>query len=82
MLFAVVALMAVGTTFGIIGGKDAARTQFPYFAYLESYKIAERPVSYSFNSSTDSVPFNLSCLPISKSFIESAEVRSLTINGF
>lgn len=44
MLFAVVALMAVSTTFAILGGKDAARKQFPYFAYLESYKIAERPV--------------------------------------
>lgn len=44
MLFAIVALMVVGSTFAIIGGKDATRGQFPYFAYLESYKIAEKPV--------------------------------------
>lgn len=44
MLFAIVALMSISTTFGIIGGKDATRGQFPYYAYLESYKLAEKSV--------------------------------------
>lgn len=89
MLFAVVVLMAVSTTFAIIFGKDATRTQFPYFAYLESYKIAEKPVilhTYS-NISTDSMSltylYNVnSYCEISKIFIENAEVRSFQINGF
>lgn len=39
ILFAAVALMVVGSAVAIIGGQDAARGQFPYFAYLETYKI-------------------------------------------
>lgn len=38
MLFAVVALMVKGCAVAIIGGQDAAREQYPYFAYLETYK--------------------------------------------
>lgn len=44
MLFGAVALMAIGSAVAIINGKEAARGQFPYFAYLESYKIADIPV--------------------------------------
>lgn len=39
MLFAVVALMVVGSAIAIIGGKDAVRGKFPYFAYLKCYQI-------------------------------------------
>lgn len=35
MLFAVVALMAVSSAIAIMGGQDAARNQFPYFAHLK-----------------------------------------------
>lgn len=42
MLSAVVALVVVGGAHAIIGGKDAARGQFPYFAYLETYKIQKK----------------------------------------
>lgn len=45
MLSAVVALMAISSAVAIIQGKDAAAGQFPYFAYLESYKIADIPVN-------------------------------------
>lgn len=38
MLFAVVALIAIGSTVAIIGGQDAIRAQFPYYAYLKMYK--------------------------------------------
>lgn len=38
ILFAAVALLAVGCAFAIIGGQDAARGQFPYYAYLNAYK--------------------------------------------
>lgn len=37
MLFAVVTLIVVGSTFAIIGGQDADHGQFPYFAYLKTY---------------------------------------------
>lgn len=37
MLFTVVALTALNCTVAIIGGEDAARGQFPYFVYFESY---------------------------------------------
>lgn len=38
MLFAAVALMAVGSAIAIIGGQDAAREKFPYFAYLKTFR--------------------------------------------
>lgn len=38
ILFAVVALMAVGSAIAIIGGKDAVRGRFPYFAYLKCFR--------------------------------------------
>lgn len=44
VLFAVVAAMVVDSTVAIIGGQDAARGQFPYFAYIESYKTPDLPV--------------------------------------
>lgn len=45
MLFAVAALMIVGSAVAIIGGKDAARGQFSYFVYLEVYKIPKPVIS-------------------------------------
>lgn len=39
MLFAVVVLAAINCAVAIIGGEDAARGQFPYFVYFESYTI-------------------------------------------
>lgn len=44
VLFAVVALMTVGSSVAIIGGQDAARGQFPYFVYIEAYKTSDLPV--------------------------------------
>lgn len=44
VLFAVVALMTVGGTVAIYGGQDAARAQFPFYAYIEAYKIPDLPV--------------------------------------
>lgn len=38
--------MAVGTTLAIIGGQDAKQGQFPFYAYLESYKLADKPVIF------------------------------------
>lgn len=38
MLLAVIALMAVDSTIAIIGGQDAARSQFPYFAHLKTHQ--------------------------------------------
>lgn len=38
MLFAVVTLMAVNSAIAIIGGQDAYRSQFPYFAYLKIHR--------------------------------------------
>lgn len=38
MLFAIVALMAVGSAIAIIGGEDAVLQRFPYFAHLKIYK--------------------------------------------
>lgn len=39
MLFAVVALTAINCAVAIIRGENAARGQFPYFVYFESYTI-------------------------------------------
>lgn len=39
MLFAAIALMAIGSAVAIIGGQDAALGQFPYFAYVQTYKV-------------------------------------------
>lgn len=50
MLFAVVALMVVGSTIAIIGGKDALRRQFPYYAYLKTY---EAKSAWSWRSSVN-----------------------------
>lgn len=36
ILFAVVASMAVDSSLAIIGGQNAVRSQFPYFAYLRT----------------------------------------------
>lgn len=49
LLFTVVGLMTVGSAIAIIGGQDAARGQFPYFVYLEAYKIPDLPVTFSYN---------------------------------
>lgn len=38
ILFAVVALMAVSCADAIIGGQNAARAQFPYYAYIKTYR--------------------------------------------
>lgn len=39
MLFGVVTLMAIGSTIAIIGGKDALRRQFPYYAYIKTFEL-------------------------------------------
>lgn len=39
LLFAVVALMAVRSTVAIVGGLDAVRGRFPYFALIKSYQL-------------------------------------------
>lgn len=39
MLFAIVALMAIDSTFAIIGGQSASRSQFPYFALLKTHRL-------------------------------------------
>lgn len=46
ILFAVVGLTIVSSTIAIIGGQDAARGQFPYFVYIEAYKIPDLPVIF------------------------------------
>lgn len=38
VLFAIVALAAVSCVNAIIGGQNAARAQFPYYAYLKTYR--------------------------------------------
>lgn len=50
MLCAVVALMVVGSAVAIIGGKDADRGQFPYFAYLEVYKMPKPVISNRYST--------------------------------
>lgn len=49
MLFTTIALMVVGSAVAIVGGKDAARGQFSYFAYLEVYQ-SPKPVFFIQNS--------------------------------
>lgn len=39
MLIAAIAFMAIGSAIAIIGGQDASLSQFPYFAFLETYKV-------------------------------------------
>lgn len=49
VLFAAVALMAVGSTVAIIGGTDVFRGRFPYFALIKSYQM-KAPVISLYNS--------------------------------